>query len=127
MLGLSKRTEQLIEQIFLKHDQLEVRALIEYECANNLPFCGDLDSMQMERIRFAAIKLSEGEENKLLDAIDLANVDWIDLLVGAGFANDATFHEMWVNEFLKSSSLLTSSRAPGSCCAAVLCPGARSE
>ncbi len=50
----------------------------------------------MERLRFAAIKLSKGELNTLLDAIVLAQTDWRDLLVAAGFANDVHAHQSWL-------------------------------
>jgi hypothetical protein len=39
----------------------------------------------MERWRFSALKLSEGNIEKLSKAIELAKLDWRDLLVSAGF------------------------------------------
>jgi hypothetical protein len=49
----------------------------------------------MERVRFAALKLSEGNKDKLLGAAQLAQYDWRDLLVAARFANDAEAHKSW--------------------------------
>jgi len=46
-------------------------------------------------VRFAALKLSEGNKDKLLRAAQLAQYDWRDLLVAAGFANDAEAHNSW--------------------------------
>ena len=39
----------------------------------------------MERARFSALKVSEGNFEKLKKAIELAKLDWQDLLVSAGF------------------------------------------
>ena len=54
----------------------------------------------MERIRFATIKLSEGNLDKLCYAIGLAQKDWRDLLVFSNFAHDIKAHEIWANEVL---------------------------
>jgi len=51
----------------------------------------------MERVRFAALKLSEGNTDKLLRAAQLAQRDWRELLVPAGFANDAEAHKSWAH------------------------------
>ena len=39
--------------------------------------------------------LSEGRVDKLYDAIALAQTDWRDLLVSAGFAEDIQAHKDW--------------------------------
>jgi hypothetical protein len=38
----------------------EPQRLVAEQCGNNLPFCDKLDQFQMERARFSALKLSEG-------------------------------------------------------------------
>jgi hypothetical protein len=49
-----------------------------------------------ERILFAILKLSGGNMAKLEKAISLAKVDWRDLLVASGFADDAQAHYLWL-------------------------------
>jgi hypothetical protein len=49
----------------------------------------------MERWRFSALKLSGGNIEKLSKAIELAKLDWRDLLVSAGF-DDVDAHIHWV-------------------------------
>jgi len=49
----------------------------------------------LERFRFAALKLSRGRMDKLADAVRLANKDWRDLLVAAGFADSVDAHKDW--------------------------------
>jgi hypothetical protein len=50
----------------------------------------------LERVRFAALKLSEGNMEKLHRAVKLAKADWRDLLVAAGFADSVHAHKHWV-------------------------------
>jgi hypothetical protein len=47
-------------------------------------------------VRFAALKLSEGRLDRLEEAIKLAQTDWRDLLVAAGFAHDVEAHLNWL-------------------------------
>jgi hypothetical protein len=99
--GLSQRTRQLVDSLFDPIDINEACLWLEEECGNNLPFCDDSDEFQMERIRFAALKLSKGNPHKLLRAIEEARMDWRDLLMAAGFGTDENAHETWAKEVLR--------------------------
>ena len=93
---LSPGTEQRIALLFAPASQEIVRTILRKECGDNLPFCGKADEIAMERIRFAALKLSDGSLEKLRNAVQLAKIDWRDLLVAAGFANDIHAHNRWL-------------------------------
>ena len=97
---LSPRTTRLIETLFQAEDADEASQWIEEDCGNNLPFCNSHDEIQMERIRFAAIKLSKGNLHKLLRAIDEARMDWRDLLMAADFGIDVQAHDHWASSIL---------------------------
>lgn len=99
-LKLSPRTRKLVEKAFSPKQIAEAIQWLEEECGNNLPFCEHEDEYQMERIRFAAIKLSKGDIHKLLEAIDLARMDWRDLFMAADFGYDVNAHEEWAKEIL---------------------------
>jgi hypothetical protein len=43
----------------------------------------------------SALKLSGGRMDKLREAVKLANTDWRDLLVAAGFADSVDAHKHW--------------------------------
>jgi hypothetical protein len=47
----------------------------------------------MERVRFAVLKLSGGDLEKLRKAIKLAQTDWRDLLMAAGFGHDVNVYK----------------------------------
>jgi hypothetical protein len=98
---LSLRTQQLVAGIFSLKDRADASQWLEQKCGNNLPFCNDYDEYQMERLRFAAIKLSQGNIQTLLQAIDAACMDWRDLLVAAGFGHDVMAHEAWAKDILR--------------------------
>jgi hypothetical protein len=51
--------------------------------------------VSLERIRFAALKLSAGNLEALRSAVGLANRDWRDLLMAAGFGRDVDAHRSW--------------------------------
>ena len=92
---LSFGTLKRLERIFSAEDRAVVADLLVNECGENLPGCEGATSTSLERIRFAVLKVSEGSTSKLLDALQLAQVDWRDLLVAAGFAEDVTIHSAW--------------------------------
>jgi len=100
---LSQRTRQLVDVIFDEQYVAEISQWLEDECGSNLPFCKDYDENQMERIRFAVIKLSNGDIDKLLRAIDVARTDWRDLFMAADFGYDVKAHEKWAEEILKKA------------------------
>ena len=98
---LSPRTLQLVETFFSPKQVAEAVQWLEEECGNNIPSCNKHDEYQMERIRFAVIKLSRGNINKLLRAIDEARMDWRDLFMAADFGYAVNAHEKWAKEILE--------------------------
>jgi hypothetical protein len=95
---LSTETEKRISLLFPPDQQQLVRTLLFEECGNNLPFLENLHEKRLERFQFAALKLSEGELDKLDRAIALAKADWRDLLMAAGFGNNVDAHRSWLPE-----------------------------
>jgi hypothetical protein len=74
-IRLSLETERKIAVLFPPGSRCAVSELLMHQCGNNLPFCQNQDEFQLERIRFAALKLSLGNLDKLKGAIDLAKQD----------------------------------------------------
>ena len=92
---LSPATLSRLNALFQHADRGAAHALLVEQCGSNLPFCDDYDSEALERIRFAALKLSEGQLPALRSAVRLAQTDWRDLLVAADFADDVEAHRSW--------------------------------
>ncbi len=99
MKDLSPRTWQLVQRIFPNDADAAGKILAE-QCGQNLPFCGDYDEFQLERLRFAALKISEGRLERLQKAVDQAKRDWRDELVWAGFADRLEAHDLWAKDVL---------------------------
>jgi hypothetical protein len=93
---LSPETRRRLNLLFAQADRRQAEELLVNECVNNLPFLEKLDMFKLERFRFAALKLSNGDLSKLWQAVELAQRDWRDLLMAAGFGKDVTEHERWL-------------------------------
>ena len=95
-MQLSPETRKRVDFLFLADAREEVIRLLEESCGTNLPFCENKNEFELERIRYAALKLSNGDVKRLRDAVRLASIDWRDLLMAAGFGYDATIHNSWL-------------------------------
>ena len=96
MVRLSPETQRRADLLFRPEEREKAAALLLKHCGNNLPFLERLDEYELERFRFAALKLSKGDLGRLHEAIELAQVDWRDLLMATGFGRDETAHERWL-------------------------------
>jgi hypothetical protein len=95
MVPLSPRTRAHIETLFAQEDRPAAEKLLEHDCAETLPLLGGSTPESLERVRFAALKLSHGDLAALRDAVAWTAIDWRDVLVAAGFADDVHAHERW--------------------------------
>ena len=93
-MRLSKKTQQHVATLFPPNTRDSAADLLLHQCGNNLPFLEKCDEVQLERFRFAALKLSCGDLQKLKKAIELAKQDWRDLIVAAGFG-EVDAHKRW--------------------------------
>jgi hypothetical protein len=93
--ALSPATQRHVDRLFEPAQRAEAVRLLVEECGNNLPMLESLDAVQLERYRFAALKLGGGSLDGLRQAIALAKTDWRDLLMNAGFVFDVQTHERW--------------------------------
>jgi hypothetical protein len=103
IIELTQRTKELINSIFNNEDQQAVAELLISECADNLPFCSNSTPKSIERLRFAVIKLSYGNVDRLFEALQLAQKDWRDLLMAADFGVDINAHKKWAGGILKNT------------------------
>jgi len=69
--------------------------LLESHCGRNLPFCEAATPESSERIRFAALKVSDGVVGKLRTAVEHAALDGRDVLLGAGCSEELEAHYQW--------------------------------
>jgi hypothetical protein len=91
---LSEATLRRLEILFAEPQRARASQLLIEACGNNLPLCESATPAGLERIRFAALKLSGGDLSGLEEAISLAKLDWRDLLMAADFG-DTSAHVSW--------------------------------
>lgn len=96
--GITADTRRLIEREFAREHWDVAQGLLAEKCATNLPLLGNAPYEAIERIQFAVIKLCNGKFDELERHIAIANIDWRDTLVAAGFGHGVQAHRHWFNE-----------------------------
>jgi len=81
--------------VFRSADAAKVHAILENECGAEALSCKDWTPEQMERIRFAVVRLGSASPEALAKAVKLAQRDWRDLLMAAGFGENLEAHNKW--------------------------------
>ena len=92
---LSPETLRRLDALFVGAARQLAGDLLVTQCGANLPLWTATDPEGLERIRFAALKLSNGDLAELRRAVEIAQIDWRDVLVAAGFGHDPRAHERW--------------------------------
>lgn len=98
MIEVSENTQHRIKAMFPEDDWERVADYLRTECGDNLPLVENTYLELAERIRFAVLKLSGGNFEKLIEQTHEATLDWRDVLVAAGFGEDTKAHLAWVPE-----------------------------
>lgn len=96
-MGPELRPETLrrIDILFSAETREAAKTLLYEQCGNNLPGVSQTNTNEMERLRVAALKYSDGDLSKLESAIKLAQRDYRDLLMAAGFGHDVHAYQTW--------------------------------
>src|SRR5262249_15160361 len=96
MVPLSSLTQVRVSELFRASDVKAATELLEAECGDNLPLVNDVTPRGLERIRFAVLRMSQGDIARMKSACARAKRDWRDILMAAGFGQDAGAHLSWV-------------------------------
>jgi hypothetical protein len=97
MTPLTESVLQKIDMLFTPEEREKARSLISEKCGADLPLSSNMgpDASGFDRIRFAVLKLSDGDLTRLEHEIEGANCDWRDTLMAAGFGEDISAHLNW--------------------------------
>ena len=96
-MGPDLRPETLrrIDILFAPENRQAVKTLLYEQCGNNLPGVSQTNTSEIERLRVAALKYSDGHLERLEKAVKLAQRDYRDLLMASGFGHDIHAHQTW--------------------------------
>ena len=98
LIPLSTRIRVKLGRLFSPDEARAAEALLESQCGSGLPLVSAQGLEGIERIRCGVLKISDGSLERLRAAVKLANTDWRDVLVGAGFADSVHAHESWLED-----------------------------
>jgi hypothetical protein len=87
---MNPEIEKRLEALFSPADRDQARTLLLEQCGENIP--GWRGAIPY-RLQCAVLKLSDGKLDKLQEAIDLAKIDFRDVLMAADFGYSE--HETW--------------------------------
>ena len=82
-VGLTLAVIAKVERQFSAEQRDAVKELLDRSCGRTLPLMRDATPEALERIRLCALKIAKGDVAKLRQAVDLANIDWRDLICAA--------------------------------------------
>jgi hypothetical protein len=88
-----------IESLFASNERETITKIMIEECNAEKIYASS--EAGVERIQLAVLKLSDGDTDKFLAAVELAQIDWRDVLVAAGFGDDTEAHLEWVDKLFK--------------------------
>jgi hypothetical protein len=106
MIDISTETNKRVLAQFSADEHQVVLNILLNECGDNLPLIDPSFVQLVERIRFAVIKLSQGELDELNKWVGLAKKDWRDVLVAAGFGSGIEDHLDWWPDLTRHQSEL---------------------
>ena len=95
MSDLTKKTKDLAHKLYSPEEASEVCGTLEKECGAEALSCYGWSANKMERIWFAVLKVASEPGRDLEFGIKLAQADWRDLLMSAGFGQDLEAHNKW--------------------------------
>ena len=95
-MELTGRTISAIKALFAAEEHESVKELLFTDCSNNVAGCSTWTQENLERLWLSVLKLSAGDIEKLYSAISLAQTDYRDLFMSAGFGQDIQAHKKWL-------------------------------
>lgn len=95
MIPVSAETQRRVDALFPADHRERIAAYLLHECGDNLPMVETSYEQLAERIRFAVLKLSNGNFQRLTEQTREAAMDWRDVLMAAGFGEDVEAHLAW--------------------------------
>ena len=97
MTPLTPAVSVKIDALFSPDSRDPARQLIAERCGADLPMLSHLqrEPASFDGIRFAVLKLSGGDLERLKREIDGAHYDWRDAFMAAGFGEDIHAHLKW--------------------------------
>ena len=93
MIESDVELKKAVQILFPEDAWNSVLKLLVNKCGQQLPLVAN----NYVRVQLAVCKLSNGDAEKLKQHVSVANSDWRDVLVAAGFDSDVNEHIRWLS------------------------------
>ena len=104
-IPLSSRTEQVAAALFEEPELGHIIRRLLQEASENIPFQENSTPEEMERIRYAIMKLIVQNRKNENRAFEYVKTDWRDLFMAAGFGYCAEEHNRWADRIMAGKKL----------------------
>lgn len=104
---LGPLTNELIQKTCPASHRQAVGDLLSEQCSVSLPGVGIPSEWigLIDRVQLATIRGSSWDIEKLKSNVSLANSDWRDVLMAAGFGENLAAHKLWQKAAVQSHDL----------------------
>jgi hypothetical protein len=104
---LGPLTQELVQTLCPPPHQPPVQKLLSERCSLTLPGVGTTPEWLglIDRVQLATLRASHWDLATIEKAVNLANTDWRDVLVDAGFGHSVTAHIHWQRDALQTGDL----------------------
>ena len=97
---LSRRARRLCDKLFASSESERIKAVLGGLLVEAIPLAPS-SSQGIERIDFSIIKIAAADIGALSRAVELAKLDWRNLLMEAGFAQSVDRHNQWYERVMR--------------------------
>jgi len=97
---VSAKTKKIVALHFPDDSEWVITKLQNYCDYLSEFFSDEATPENYERMCMAILKIGKTSKEKLIQAIELGETDYRDLLVSAGFGNSITIHNDWASKIL---------------------------
>jgi len=101
VVELSKTVEHVLGVLVKEPLRSTVERRLVNDVANNLPFHGQSQPEDLDRVRLSIVRVVANQPERLDECVEMAKTKWMELFQLGGFGDFAHQHEVWYKDFCR--------------------------